>query len=195
MATQANLDYVQKMFVAYLGRAASASAQEYYADLIDANADLGKAQLFDDLYNSAEGQALYAGKTDDQVITMIFQNCFNRDPAFAGLTYYYDEIQKGTFNILQAAAIIADGADAEGAAILAAKQTAADKITTEMGSDATAISNYASNSGEARESLNKVTDTASATAYDAAAELAAGPPLTSLLPRWSKPAAPRANRA
>ena len=101
MATQANLDYVQKMFVAYLGRAASASAQEYYADLLDANEANGKAVLFDDLYNGAEGQALYAGMTNDQIITQIFQNCFNRDPAFAGLTYYYDAIGDGTFNILR----------------------------------------------------------------------------------------------
>ena len=72
MATQANLDYVQKMFVAYLGRASSESAQEYYADLIDADAELGKAQLFDDLFNSAEAQALYSGKTNDEIIEMIF---------------------------------------------------------------------------------------------------------------------------
>ena len=173
MATQANLDYVQKMFVAYLGRAASASAQEYYADLIDADAELGKAQLFDDLYNSAEGQALYGSMSVDQVIEQIFQNCFNRDPAFSGLTYYYDEIGAGTFNILEAAAVIANDASAEDAAILAAKQTAADKITTEMGSDADAVAAYAANAADARESLNKVTDSDSAAAYDGAAELAA----------------------
>ena len=173
MATQANLDYVQKMFVAYLGRAASASAQEYYADLIDADAELGKAQLFDDLYNSAEAQALYAGMANDQIIDQIFQNCFNRDPAFAGLTYYYNEIAAGTFNILEAAAVIANDAGAEDAAILAAKQTAADKITTAMGSDATAIAEYSANAADARTSLNKVTDATSAAAYDGAAELAA----------------------
>ena len=173
MATQANLDYVQKMFVAYLGRAASASAQTYYADLIDANEANGKAVLFDDLYNSAEATALYAGMTNDQIITQIFQNCFNRDPAFSGLTYYYDAIGAGTFNILEAAAIIANDAGAADAAILASKQTAADKITTEIGSDADALANYTGNASEARESLNKVTDTASATAYDATAELAA----------------------
>jgi len=173
MATQANLDYVQKMFVAYLGRAASASAQEYYADLIDADADLGKAQLFDDLYNSAEAQALYSGMTNDQIIEQIFQNCFNRDPAFAGLTYYYDEIAAGTFNILEAAAVIANDAAPADAAILDAKQEAADKITTEMGSDAAAVAAYAANAADARASLNKVTDSASAAAYDGAAELAA----------------------
>lgn len=173
MATQANLDYVQKMFVAYLGRAASASAQEYYADLLDANEANGKAVLFDDLYNGAEAKALYAGMTNDQIITQIFQNCFNRDPAFAGLTYYYDAIGAGTFNILEAAAVIANDANAADSAILVAKQTAADKITTEIGSDADALANYTGNASEARESLNKVTDTASAAAYDATAELAA----------------------
>ena len=89
MATEASLKYVQQMFVAYLGRAAAEGAQNYYADLIDADETLGKAQMFDDLYNSAEGQALYGSMTTDQVINQIFQ-LLERDAAFAGLTYYYN---------------------------------------------------------------------------------------------------------
>jgi hypothetical protein len=173
MATQASQDYVQKMFIAYLGRAAAQGALTYYGDLIDADSELGKAQLFDDLYNSAEGQAIYGAMSTDQVIEQIFQNSFNRDPEFSGLTYYYNAIGDGTFNILEAAAVIANDAGAADAAILDAKKTAADKITTELGADAAAIADYTGNAAEARESMNKVTDAASATSYDAAAELAA----------------------
>ena len=79
MATQASQDYVQKMFIAYLGRAAAQGALTYYGDLIDADSELGKAQLFDDLYNSAEGQAIYGAMSTDQVIEQIFQNSFNRE--------------------------------------------------------------------------------------------------------------------
>jgi len=174
MATEASLKYVQQMFVAYLGRAAAEGAQNYYADLIDADETLGKAQMFDDLYNSAEGQALYGSMTTDQVINQIFQNCFERDAAFAGLTYYYNAIGDGTFNILEAAAVIADDAsNPADVAVFDSKKTAADKITVAIGSDATAAAEYAANAEAARTSLNKVTDSASAAAFDGAAELAA----------------------
>ena len=173
MATQASQDYVQKMFIAYLGRAAAQGALDYYGDLIDTDEELGKAQLFDDLYNSAEGQALYGSLSTDKVIEQIFQNGFNRDPAFEGTTYYYNAIGDGTFNILEAAAVIANDAAPADAAILDAKQTAADTITTELGTDTTAIAAYSANAEEARTSLNKVTDATSAAAYDAAAEVAA----------------------
>ena len=174
MATEASLKYVQQMFVAYLGRAATESAQTYYADLIDANEELSKAQMFDDLYNSAEGQALYGSMTVDQVIEQIFLNCFERDPLFAGLTYYYNAIGDGTFNILEAAAVIADDAsNPADVAVFDAKKTAADKITAELGTDAVKIAGYTSNAADARTSLNKVTDAGTAASYDAAAEVSA----------------------
>ena len=61
-ASAESLNYVQKMFIAFLGRAGAPAGMEYYAALIDADEANGKAVLFDDLFYSDQGQALYGGK-------------------------------------------------------------------------------------------------------------------------------------
>ena len=82
-ASTESLNYVQKMFIAFLGRAGSAG-MEYYAALIDADEESGKAILFDDLYYE-QGLALYSGKETYEIVKIIFNNVMGRDPADAGL--------------------------------------------------------------------------------------------------------------
>ena len=43
MATATSMDYVQKIFIAYLGRGASTAALEFWGDAIDADEDAGQS--------------------------------------------------------------------------------------------------------------------------------------------------------
>ena len=72
-ASTESLNYVQKMFIAFLGRAGAPAGMEYYAALIDADEESGKAILFDDLFYSDQGQELYSGKETYEIVTIIFK--------------------------------------------------------------------------------------------------------------------------
>ena len=65
-ATAESLNYVQKMFIAFLGRAGAPAGMEYYAALIDADEESGKAILFDDLFYSDQGQELLVTRPRDR---------------------------------------------------------------------------------------------------------------------------------
>jgi len=132
MATATSMDYVQKIFVAYLGRGASTEALEYWGNLIDADETTGKDALFFNIWSSAEAVALYKDMDSAAIITLIFQNAFERDPAAEGITYWEGEIEDGSVNVVSLAAAIVDAADTAGAATYGYKISAADYYRTEM---------------------------------------------------------------
>lgn len=173
MATAASQEYVQKMFIAFLGRAADQSALDYYGNLIDEDAESGKAILFAGLYYGDNGQALYGGKSTIEVIKIIFNNVMNRDPEDAGLIYWYNQITNGVVNVAEAAAIIADSAASTSAdlAELNAKTTAANDITAELTANPGLLAGYQTNFDLARDSLGDVT-AANVGSFDAVAEVA-----------------------
>ena len=173
-ATTESKNYVQKMFIAFLGRAAAPSGLEHYGELIDADPAAGKAVLFDDLWNSAQARALYDGVSTLEIIRIIYNNVMNRDPADEGLMYYYEAITNEEINFAELAAVIADNAAGAAGADLAeytAKVTAADATTAALTTD-DLINGYQSNFTLARASLGGVT-AANIDSYDAAAEVAA----------------------
>jgi len=174
MATAASQEYVQKMFIAFLGRAGAPAGLEYYADLIDADEESGKAILFDDLFYSEQGQTLFAGKETYEIVDIIFQNVMGRSPATPGLIYWTNAIDDGVFNVAEAAAIIADSAanDADDLAELNAKTTAADLVTAELEADPSLVAGFQANFALARDSLAGVT-AANVDSFDAAAETSA----------------------
>ena len=131
MATATSIDYVQKMFIAYLGRGASTEALTYWGDQIDAD-EAAKDALFFDLYNSAEGKALYDGKTQDEIINAVFQNAFERDALDAGKTYYKAELDAGNLNLVSMAGAIVDSADTAGADVFDYKNQAAEYYRTKV---------------------------------------------------------------
>jgi len=173
MATAASQEYVQKMFIAFLGRAAAQGALDYYGGLIDTQGDVGKDILFADLYYGDHGNSLYSGKSTIQVIKLIFNNVMNRDPADEGLIYWYNQITDGVVNIAEAAAVIADSAANTPAdlAELNAKTTAATAVTAELVANPGLLAGYQTNFLLARDSLGDVT-AANVGSFDAAAEVA-----------------------
>lgn len=164
--------YVQKIFVAYLGRPAAPAGLEYFANYLDADNEGGKLILFDDLYYSAEAEALYNTMTLAEQINQFYQFMFSRDALSGGLNYWIDQINGGYFTIPASAAYIADAASGEDMTVLDAKQVAASKLTCAIGDDAAKLSAFQANLAGARASIAAITTVAQAEAYDGDAELA-----------------------
>jgi len=111
---------VYTMFVGYFGRPPAQSGLDYYANLV--NAAGGKLNaVLDDFHKAAESQALFAGKSIEQQVNIIFQNLFGRDAAPAGLNYWAGEIAAGRLALSQAAYAIAQGAQTADKGVLTAK--------------------------------------------------------------------------
>ena len=83
-ASATSLEYVQKMFIAYFGRPAAPTGQEYYGQLVDAG---NIAALQNDFWNSAESQALFGELTTEGQVDAIFNQLFGRSPELSGLSY------------------------------------------------------------------------------------------------------------
>ena len=164
--------YVQKIFIAYLGRPAAPAGLEYFANFMDTDNEQGKLILFDDLYYSDEAESLYSSSTLDQQINQFYEFMFDRYPLPAGLNYWIDQINGGYFTIPASAAYIADAASGQDMAVLDAKQVAASKLTCAIGDDASKLSAFQANLAGARASIASVTTAEQAEAYDGDAELA-----------------------
>ena len=163
--------YVQKIFIAYLGRPAAPAGLVYYADFLDSDMEGGKLVLFDDLYYSDEAQVLYDSTTIRQRINQFYQFMFNREALSGGLTYWLNQIAAGFFTVPASAAYIADAASNQDMVVLDAKQLAASKITCAIGDDASKLSAFQANLAGARASLAGIATAEEAEAYDGEAEL------------------------
>ena len=163
--------YVQKIFIAYLGRPAAPAGLQYYANYLDGDNAGGKLILFDDLYYSTEAEALYRTSTLADQINQFYQFMFSRDALSGGLNYWINQINGGFFTVPASAAYIADAASGPDMAILDAKQVAASKISCAIGDDASKLSSFQANLAGARASLAGITTAEEAEAYDGEAEL------------------------
>jgi hypothetical protein len=163
--------YVQKIFIAYLGRPPAPAGLQYYANFLDGNEAQGKLILFDDLYYSAEAEALYNNRTLGEKINQFYQFMFGRDALQGGLDYWIGQIGGGFVTVPESAAVIADSATGDGAAALTAKQIAATKLTCAIGDDAAQLTAFQGNAAGARASLATITTAEQAAAYDGEAAL------------------------
>lgn len=132
MATATSMDYVQKIFIAYLGRGASTEALEYWGQIIDDQGEAGKEAFFYNIWTGAEAEALYAGMTQAQIITQIFTNSFERDPSAEGIAYWEGELDSGAVNVVSLAGAIVDSAGTTDAVVYDYKNQAAEYYRTEM---------------------------------------------------------------
>ena len=163
--------YVQKIFIAFVGRPPVPSGLRYYADLISANNVTGKLILFDDLFYGADATSIYSGMSLSDRINQYYVFTFNRNALVGGLNYWSNQINLGVVTQPEAAATIADSASGQDMAVLDAKQTAASKLTCAMDT-ASKVSAYQSNLSGARASMATVETMQDASAYDAEAALA-----------------------
>lgn len=131
MATQANLDLAQTLYIAYYGRPADRSGLNFWAEKIEAD---GVESVLADFGTSAEFDARFGDLTNEQLVNNLYNQLFGRDAELEGLEFWAGKLQSGELNLAEIAYEIANGAqDGEGgapdAATLAAKLAAANAFT------------------------------------------------------------------
>lgn len=103
------LTTIQKLYIAYYGRAADAAGQRYWADLMDqANGSLDG--IVDAFATAPEAQALYgSGTTVNERITVLYQNILGRSPDADGLAYWAGEVAAGRLSLGNTALAVLNG--------------------------------------------------------------------------------------
>lgn len=100
---------VQKLYIAYYGRAADAAGQNYWAGELD-KAGGSLTQVIDAFANAQEAQALYgSGTTVNARITVLYQNILGRAPDAGGLAYYAGEVAAGRLSLGNTALAVLEG--------------------------------------------------------------------------------------
>ena len=84
MAT-AYTDQVQKVYIAYYGRAADPVGLAYWAAKVETD---GLDGIMASFGASAEATTLYGSLTNTAKVNALYQQSFGRDADFAGLMYY-----------------------------------------------------------------------------------------------------------
>lgn len=95
MATQAQLAAVQQLYVGYLGRAADAEGQKFWADAI-ANGTATIASVATGFTLSAEYQAAYAGLDSAALVDKIYTNVLGRAADAEGKAFWVAALANGT---------------------------------------------------------------------------------------------------
>ncbi len=152
MASAANKEIIQQFYIAYYGRPGDPAGVDYWADRLEAAGGVLSAVL-DAFGNSAEADAQFgAGREDatraeiEASVSDIYQQTFGRAPDAAGLDFYADGVEAGTFTLIDVAKRIVDGRTGDDVTILANKTTAATAYTDALRSDSTANTNYSGDS-------------------------------------------------
>jgi hypothetical protein len=164
--------YIQKIFIAYLGRAPAPEGLAYWAEFLDEDQELGKLTLFDNLYYSAEAEALYQNAMVGDRVEQFFQFMYGRAPQVTGKNFWVDAINNGDVTVPESAAVIADSGGGPDLAVLNAKQVAATKLTCAIGDDEPQLNAYQQNISAARASIAAIATAEQAESYDGVAELA-----------------------
>lgn len=100
---------VQELYVAYFGRPADAAGLDYWTNVVAAQG--GKLNAVSAAFaKEKEYTDLFAGKTNGQIIDMIYTNMFGHAPDAAGRTYWVDLLTAGTISVDVIVAEVAKGA-------------------------------------------------------------------------------------
>lgn len=112
MAASEYYKTVEKLYIAYYGRNADKDGTAYWSARLD---DEGGSltSIIDAFANSAEAQGLYGGMTNENKITTIYQQLFDRMPDTGGLNFYTEQLAGGTMTQASIMLNILDGASGD----------------------------------------------------------------------------------
>ena len=137
MAYTAYLSLVQELFIGYYQRPAGPVGLVFWAKEIDAAGGDASA-VVDAFANSPESQELYGpinSSTIAGVVTQVFNALFNRNPSQAGLDFYVNGFNGGTFTPGTIVLNIIDGASGIDRTTMDNKLLAADTFTETIDPD------------------------------------------------------------
>ena len=128
MAHVAYTDTVQKVYIAYYGRAADPGGLAYWEDQLAANnGDL--ASIMNLFGTSSEATSLFGSLTNKIKVNTLYSQIFGRDADEGGLDYYSAQLSAGTMTGVSIAQNILDGASGSDAKIIANKLAVAKAFT------------------------------------------------------------------
>jgi hypothetical protein len=105
-------EQVAKLYVATFNRAPDAAGLEFWVnDSFGGNPTL--EMIASSFFDQPETQAKYAGMDYTEMVTLMYQNLFERDPDQAGLAYWVNELESGKFTPDLLIKTLIDGAEAE----------------------------------------------------------------------------------
>jgi len=169
MAT-AYTDQVQKVYIAYYGRAADPVGLAYWAGKVETD---GLAGIMASFGASAEATTLYGSLTNTAKVNALFQQSFGRDADFAGLMYYSGQLTAGTMTAATIAQNIFDGASGTDATILANKLIVAKAYTTAIDTASEVVAYSGTVAAASARALLTTVDAATVTAsFDVATSVA-----------------------
>ncbi|GHA18345.1 hypothetical protein GCM10007989_12050 [Devosia pacifica] len=120
---------IQEVYIALFGRPADPAGLAYY---IEATNDGANLDAVGDLSASEEYTDRFEGFNNNQKVTQIYQDLFNRSPDAAGLAFYVNLLNTGAATEQDIAIRILDGATGDDAEIIANKVEAANAFTASI---------------------------------------------------------------
>ena len=134
MANAAYTDTVQKVYIAYYGRAADPVGLAYWENQLTANnGDL--ASIMNSFGTSPEATTLFGSLTNTIKVNKLYTQIFGRDADVGGLEYYTAQLTAGTMTAVSIAQNILDGASGSDATIITNKLAVAKAFTAAIDSD------------------------------------------------------------
>ena len=162
MAAAAYQQQIENIYLAYYGRPADPTGLTYWEyQLVNANGNL--STIINAFATSAESTALYGGLPVTQQINAIYESLFGHAADLAGLNYYVQAINSGTFTLASVALNIFNGATSGDATILAQKIAYSAAFTTAVAGSAEAQNAYigTTSSTNTRTVIDNITTAAS----------------------------------
>jgi len=122
---------VQELYVAYFGRPADVAGLDYWTNVVAAEG--GKLTAVSAAFaKEKEYTDLFAGKTNGQIIDMIYTNMFGHAADAAGRTYWVDLLTAGTVSVDMIVAEVAKGAQGSDDTAVNNKVTGATAFTAAL---------------------------------------------------------------
>jgi len=171
MAASAYTDTVQKVYIAYYGRAADPGCLAFWSGQMDTNGG-SLAAIMASFGASAEATTLYGSLTNTAMVNAIYKQSFGRDADFAGLMYYAGQLSAGTMTAVSIAQNIFDGAAGTDATLLANKLVVAKAYTAAINTSSEVVAYSGTVSAAAARTLLSTVDATTTTAgFDVATSI------------------------
>jgi len=131
MSSQASLDQIQELYIAYYGRPADAAGLTYWASALDSNGG-NLSGIINAFATSAESTALYgADTTPTSIVTAIYENVLHRAPDSTGLAYYTNALSTGQITAGNLAIAVTNGVQGADVTMLQNEVAVANQFTAQ----------------------------------------------------------------
>ncbi|MCL2635144.1 MAG: DUF4214 domain-containing protein [Betaproteobacteria bacterium] len=124
-------DFIQKAYIAFFNRPADKDGFNFWQ-----GTNQPDQALLDQFAQSPEYLSDYAGKSNKQIVEIVYNNLFGRGPEKAGLDYWAEQMDKGWVTVGNAAYEILGGAQGTDLGTINNKTQAAQAFTNALGATA-----------------------------------------------------------